>query len=285
VKDRHALAGQDQAPWIARDERADVDSRASGVDIFEVPAAVLCAVCGHADCEGCRPGDHDGPSGVIAIVPWERREGSGAWQRLWSTARSTTTGAEYFFTALPRGPIGAALTFALVAEALAVSSMAGALLVLASIVMPDLVLGVLLDFSADGPELLHWLATATPALAVWMVVVHVVHGLAVDSAARRAGAVSNRNRALRFGLYACGWDVMTSPLGALVTLLSQGPRAMLALAGCSLSVPSRGTMALLRGVYGLDEDQARSVHRRAAFLAVCMVVVTALIVIPLLLLA
>jgi len=43
-------------------------------DAFDVPAAVLCAVCGQADCSGCSPADEQA-SGVMAIVPWERPGG------------------------------------------------------------------------------------------------------------------------------------------------------------------------------------------------------------------
>ena len=34
-------------------------------------------------------------SGVVAIVPWERK--GGTWTRLWATATATTRGADAFF--------------------------------------------------------------------------------------------------------------------------------------------------------------------------------------------
>src|SRR4051812_40651921 len=87
---------------------------------FDVPAAVLCAFCGQADCPGCTTATEQA-SGVIAIVPWER-SGS-VWVRLWATANATTQGAEAFFAVLPDGEIRKAMSFAVVAELLAVSSM------------------------------------------------------------------------------------------------------------------------------------------------------------------
>ena len=49
---------------------------------FEVPAAVLCAACGQADCPGCTAATTPSP-GVVAIVPWER---GAPLDRLWATA-------------------------------------------------------------------------------------------------------------------------------------------------------------------------------------------------------
>ena len=61
---------------------------------FDIPAAVLCATCGQADCPGCTAASET-ESGVVAIVPWERS--GGMWTRLWATANATTQGAEAFF--------------------------------------------------------------------------------------------------------------------------------------------------------------------------------------------
>ena len=38
--------------------------------------------------------------------------------------------------------------------------------------------------------------------------------MALDTAARRQGS-QNPGRGLRFGLYGCGWDLVTLPLGLL----------------------------------------------------------------------
>src|SRR5579883_1365074 len=72
----------------------------------EVPAAVVCAHCGDADCPGCL--HEQTRSGVVAVVAWER-PGAPALTRLWATARASTLDAERFFESLPDGPIAPAL--------------------------------------------------------------------------------------------------------------------------------------------------------------------------------
>ena len=53
-------------PKWARGDDDPVDS------FFEVPAAVLCATCGQADCPGCVAASET-ESGVIAIIPFSQR--------------------------------------------------------------------------------------------------------------------------------------------------------------------------------------------------------------------
>ena len=67
-------------------------------EVFDVPAAVLCACCGQPDCAGCSAASDEG-SGVVAIIPWERTI-DGVWSRLWATSKATTLGAETFFAAI-----------------------------------------------------------------------------------------------------------------------------------------------------------------------------------------
>jgi hypothetical protein len=242
----------------------------NGVDSFEIPAAVLCAVCGHPDCEGCISED-DGNSGVIAIVPWERP--GGAWTRLWSTANATTVGAEAFFGALPRGAVEPALTFALVAEGLAVTSVVTVLLAGAMLLFPDLAVQLIFDtqLARDAGR---WLAVGIPSVTLWMVAVHSIHALVANRGAHRHGAPNMPRRALRFGLYACGWDLMTSPFGILVTLFSRGPSSAGALFGAAVTVPAKATQALLRGAYRLDDKRARRVHRQAVAAAMVVTVLS-----------
>ena len=259
-----------------------VEPAPESFDYYDVPAAVLCAVCGHSDCDGCIATDEDA-SGVIAIVPWERSEAR-PWQRLWHTAQAATQGAESFFAALPPGPIGPALRFAIISEALAVVSMAAMLLGVFALAFPTLALTLVLDPDLRA-EFGHWLAVAIPGVTLWMVLVHAIHGLAVDGGARRQGGVSHRRRALRFGFYACGWDLMTSPLGGIVTLFSSGFRAALALGSVAMNVPGRATTALLRGIYALDEARATRARRRGLFMTMLLVVASVVFLVAALFLA
>ena len=108
-----------------------LDREALTTDLVDVPAAVVCLVCGEVDCAGCEDRDLS-KSGIVAIVAWER-PGLPALMRLWSTARSTTRDADTFFELLPDGPVLPALRFAAVSELLAVGSMLIAFLPVAAL--------------------------------------------------------------------------------------------------------------------------------------------------------
>src|SRR5579862_5127232 len=111
---------------IARKFEASVRVDVDDLPDADVPAAVVCAQCGNADCAGCF--EEPTKSGVVAVVAWER-PGAPALARLWATARATTYSAEPFFETLPDGPLAPAFGFAVVSELLAASAMALALLV------------------------------------------------------------------------------------------------------------------------------------------------------------
>src|SRR5271154_81442 len=122
----------------------------------DVPATVVCARCGNAECPGCV--NDSARSGIIAVVPWERLGGP-APQRLWATARAATFDAERFFESLPDGPIDMALGFAVASEMIAVTTMAIALMVPLGFLAPVWMKHVLTDqwglllrlFVAGGP--------------------------------------------------------------------------------------------------------------------------------------
>jgi hypothetical protein len=256
--------------------------RASGRDdeAFDVPAAVLCAVCGQPDCAGCTAGSEEG-SGVVAIIPWER-PGAGVWSRLWATSKATTLGAESFFAVLPDGAIPSAVRFAMLAEMLAILSMVAALLPFAALALPSLTLELAQNPGARQSAL-RWLALGVPALTLWMVLAHALHGAALDAGASRQGARPQRRRALRFGLYACGWDLMAGPLGLLAMLITHGSKGADELLRASMRVPGRASTALLQGVYALRSDAATRASRAGNITAVAIVLVSGVVVVALLL--
>jgi hypothetical protein len=100
-----------------------------------------------------------------------------------------------------------------------------------------------------------------------LVLGHVVHGLALEQGALRQGARSHRSEALRYGLYSTGWDILSSPIGLLVTLTTEGPRAALALVPLAIDVPSQASTGLLRGVFHLQEPHLGHARRFATLLA------------------
>ncbi|APR79396.1 Hypothetical protein A7982_04743 [Minicystis rosea] len=257
--------GRNQAGVRRRAPRGEDDPLDS---FFDVPAAVLCATCGQADCPGCTAASEQ-ESGVLAIVPWERS--GGTWSRLWATATATTRGAEAFFAVLPDGEIPPAMRFAVLAELLAVASMAAILLPLLAFALPGLTLAVVSDPTLRW-HAARWIGLGVPIIALWMVAAHVTHGAALDAGARRLGARAQRRRAVRFGLYACGWDLMAGPLGAAVTLVSQGLRATIELLELAIRAPSRSSRALLQGVYQIaPADMPRA--RRAGTVAALVIAI------------
>lgn len=233
------------------------------LDLMDVPAAVVCAVCGDAECPGCANQlENTHGSGVVAIVPWER-PGLGFVERLWSTARLATTSSNAFFSALPDGDFASALRFALTCELLAVLGLSLVLTPLAFVLAPDLVHAALGDAAADR-DLLRVVACCIPALAFSMTLLHVLHGVGLARGARRQGARPRRGRGVRFGLYSCGWDLVTLPLGLLVVLFSEGPRAAWKTAPLGINVPGKAARAFLRGVYRLDDARTRAAARYGA---------------------
>jgi hypothetical protein len=119
----------------------------------------------------------------------------------------------------------------------------------AALIAPRWVRHVLVD---EGPAAARLAAVGVPALATILVAAHVVHGWALDRGARRSGARGATTRAVRFGLYATGWDLVVGPLGALVVAVKEGLGKALSLGVVIMDLPGRSSRAFLRGCYRLD---------------------------------
>src|SRR5262249_41527345 len=157
---------------------------------------------------------------------------------------------------------------------LAVGSMVMVLLPLAALALPQLAVQVLMD-PALRLSALRWFAFGVPALSLWMVAAHATHGAALDIGARREGGRAQRGRAIRFGLYACGWDLMMGPLGGAVVLATRGVKATLELLTLLMKVPGKASQALLTGVYGLSDDSAVRAQRISTVVAIVQAIVSA----------
>jgi hypothetical protein len=245
-------------PRRAAEVPVDLDDAA--FELIEVPAAVVCALCGKPECAGCLALDEPtNASGVVAIVPWERPV-HGWLTRLWATARLTALSHREFFSGLPEGNWRAPLAFALLSEALAalgLSVCVGGVVLL----LPDVFRTLLVDAELRA-VLLRTLAMGLPGLVITMVALHALHGVEIDRAARRAGS-KKRGRGLRFGLYACGWDLVTMPFGLALVALTEGLSAAKRAATLSWSVPNQAARAYLTGVHALDAERAGKVAKKA----------------------
>lgn len=254
-------------------ESLDASSRDTA-DLVDVPATVVCAFCGDADCGGC---EHDlSRSGIVSVVAWER-PAVPVLSRLWSTARSTTRDTEGFFELLPDGPVMPALRFAAACELLASASAFVGLVAIAAIIAPEYLEHVVRDPAARNLAL-RLVFFGLPAFAGLLVAAHAAHGLSIHIGATRNGGRAARSRALRFGLYACGWDLVMGPLGAVVVAMKEGARAAIGLAGALQGLPTRATTAFLRGCYRLDGERARRALRVSYAGAVVATAVFALVV-------
>jgi hypothetical protein len=172
---------------------------------------------------------------------------------MWETAQAATRDAEAFFELLPDGPIVPALRFAILCELLASGAVIFLFLAALAALAPGWIKHVVLD--AEARELaLRILATGVPGLALLLVVAHAAHGLSLDLGAKKNGGRAAASRALRFGLYATGWDLVQSPIGAVVIGIKRGLGAWVAM---HLSgVPTRSSRAFLRGCYRLGGKAA-----------------------------
>jgi hypothetical protein len=261
----------------AADAREAVDQPPSSeaFELIDVPAAVVCAACGSSECAGCSGVDETThASGVVAIVPWER-PGLGAARRLWTTAKLATRSSDTFFGALPEGDPTPALRFAFLAELCAVAGLCIALVPIALLFAPWLATAVV-DDAALRATLGRALFCAIPGFALVMVALHAAHGVGLDLGARRLG-VARRGRGLRFGLYSCGWDLVTLPLGLAMVAIGDGLGAALKTAPLSLTVPARAARAYLMGVHRLDEAQAQNAARFAIGVSIATLAVIALL--------
>jgi len=243
----------------------------SAFDLIDVPATVVCAGCGDPACVGCVIEEPTNQSGVVAIIPWER-PGVGFWRRLWQTSTLATLHARSFFGALPEGEVSTALKFALICEAIAVSGLALGALLLALLVLPSLP-RLLLEDPALRRTIVRGAAAGVVMLVLAMVSLHTIHGVALDAAARRFGG-RRFGRGLRFGLYACGWDLITLPLGLLITALSSGFTAARRAAPLGLTAPAQASEAFLVGMHGLSPETAKLAARRAAYYTIAPILLT-----------
>ncbi|RYZ62192.1 MAG: hypothetical protein EOP08_12525, partial [Proteobacteria bacterium] len=253
---------------LARKSNADPDDRpvsppgdtgaASQPELFDVPAAVVCVHCGESYCAGqCIL--ETTQSGIVHIVPWERSK-LPLFTRLWSTARLTTVDAEPFFAGLPDGGIATAFRFALVAELCALLSHVAIAIPAALVMAPRWVKHVALD-PVSRSFALRLLVFGLPLFALVLVTAHAAHGYALDVGAGRQGAKRQRTRALRFGLYAAGWDLVVGPFGFVVLLVKEGIENAMNVMGMLRGLPTRASKAFAAQHYRLPNDQLKKALR------------------------
>lgn len=244
-------------PKMASRPELEVDEGA--LELVDVPATVVCATCGLPECN-CEVDRPSAFSGVVAIVPWERPGGT-LLSRLWATAKLCTLAPGAFFSALPPGGALAPLGFAVLAELLAALGLCVTLAAVLLMVLPPFG-AQLMENATLRVHVMQAVAWGVPALALVMVLLHASHGAALDRAARRAGS-RQPGRGLRFGLYGCGWDLVTLPLGLLVLTFTDGPLTALRHSARGLTAPNSAALSYLTHVHHFERDVAVKVARSA----------------------
>jgi hypothetical protein len=234
------------------------------------PPIAVCVGCGLTSCPGCTPA----PRVARSSLAWEDL-GQPWWLRLWRTALATSLEPTRFFGELPQGQLSAALAFAACAEGFALGSLGLLAALGVSLAAPELAQQVL-----ASPEACATLALTWFAFAACMVGLHVLWGVCLDVGAQRPRAgKSSWQGGARFGLYACGWDLLTSPIGVLATLLTRGPLRAWAPIGAAARAPLLAQQAYLALCLGADGAAQRRARRLSMFVVggglVCLILLLA----------
>lgn len=269
-------------PLRFRPDLRDEADDEPGYELVDLPAAVVCARCGRADCHGCNGEERAEPSasGVVLVVPWERPD-QGAWQRFWATTRLGVEAPDVFFSELPDGPVAPALSYAVMAEGLAALSCVAVCAVFGlgvlGAVLPAF-LGPLLQKPSGQAAIVRALLAAWGSFSLLLVLVHGLHGWALHAMARRASlqrplaAAATLQRALRFGFYTASFDVAACPAGVVWMLSTLGRGGLRKMSDVMFDASNRATAALLRGAYRLEPGPVERVRRRGLVVSVAAVV-------------
>src|SRR6201999_4147336 len=214
--------------------------------------------CGRSDCIGCVPEER-----AESATPWEAR--GPLLRRLWQTARLATVEGEAFFGALPDGSVFAAFGFAFFCEVLAIASLAAAWLPIVYALAPNVVLAIASDVERRA-LVVGAIGASVPVLAVMMVVLHVLWAGGLELGLRIAGAKGRAAHCLRYALYSCGWDLVTSPFGFAAGWISSGLRGAAWELRAAVRIPRFATVAYIGRARNVSERRGRRALQVAALL-------------------
>jgi hypothetical protein len=120
------------------------------------------------------------------------------------------------------------------------------------------------------------IAGAILGLSALMVALHVLWGLSLEIGMRLQGAAPRGARSLRYALYACGWDLLTSPFGLAMACTASGFGNGVAAVAAAVRVPRIATHAYLSSATELGTRGARRALVTATLLTGGVVLVGAL---------
>lgn len=169
------------------------------------------------------------------------------------------------FGHLSREGFGRALAFALLCESLAISSFFLVAAVVSGLILPQVTARILFS-----PEVLQGSVLVIGGLAVAMVLLHLLWGEFLERGVRSAGLALDRPRGLRFGLYACGWDFLTSPIGLFGATRARG-RHFLAPMLAAGRVPRQAMDHYLTDCRQLSPTERKLALRHMTLLFLCSI--------------
>jgi hypothetical protein len=181
------------------------------------------------------------------------------WQRLLQTTSQTGTQPEIFFGQMRPGPLLPAVTFAVICETVAIFGFSLVWASLFAVFFPQWAL-----HAARSPTFLGLGVAIFLSLLTLVVFVHVLWGLTLEWGVSRTKNAPDYRQGFRFGLYACGWDLLTSPLGLLWGILRGSNRGPFGLLVAGARAPRRAFVSYLRDHRGLDETQ----RKRASWISI-----------------
>lgn len=249
-----------------------VVGRGLGPDDTDVPAAVVCAACGRPDCAGCHV--VEAANRPRAGTPWEQQSAP-PLRRLWRTAILATVDGEAFFGELGEGSVAQAFLFALLCELFAIASLAVLWIPISYALAPGLVESIFWNAPQNNLATIG-VFVAIPVLAVLMVLLHVLWGTSLEFGLRLSGAEPRPGHCLRYALYSCGWDLVTSPFGFTAGCVSNGFQGAARELLAAVRIPRFATRAYVGRARRVPDAKARRALTLAAIMTGTVVLASAL---------
>lgn len=207
-------------------------------------------------------------------VPWEREA---TLRHLFSSAFLSSEAFEPVFGGGDATRVGRALSFALLAEFVAVASFALPWAAAFFVLFPRMALNMV-----QSPLMWAFAGLVLFGIVLLVVGVHVIWGVVLEWQVSRHTGERRGALGARFGLYACGWDLVTSPAGALTAWLLYGRGQLLPRIKQATAAPRASLRYYTETVRGLELPAAKEAIFRSFVLTSLAFVVFVLLTLGLL---
>ena len=231
---------------------------------LDIPPAVTCAECGRSNCDGCtavNDTSSDSPFSERAqsgLLPWEVSPDQGFVHRLVFTALITAHPDQKCHEVAPQGSLFRAFHFAVICEALAICSFALPWALGFTLLFPSLVFAL-----ASSYQVITITVGILAILVMSVVFLHLLWGWTLEWAISRQGISPHYALGQRFGLYACGWDLLASPAGVALVWGIAGWDVALRAVKHGVSVPKLALFAYLSQARHIEPALHRAVLWRS----------------------